>query len=59
MFGKIGKLSHRYVGYYKILRYIGKVVGVLDLSLELAMVHLKFHVTMLRKFVGVMPSILS
>nr|XP_016487448.1 PREDICTED: uncharacterized protein LOC107807549 [Nicotiana tabacum] len=48
-FGKKGKLSTRYVGPYKIIRRIGKVVYELDLPLELEAVHPVFHVSMLRK----------
>ena len=52
-FGKKGKLSPRYIGPYKILRRMGKVAYELDLPNELAMVHPVFHVSMLRKFIGV------
>ncbi|XP_055800384.1 uncharacterized protein LOC129869798 [Solanum dulcamara] len=51
-FGKKGKLSPRYVGPYRILRRICKVAYELELPIELAPVHLVFHVSMLRKCVG-------
>ena len=51
-FGKKGKLSPRYIGPYKILRRVGKVVYELDLPNDLAMVHPVFHVSLLRKFIG-------
>ena len=37
-FGKKGKITHRYVGPYKILKEIGKVAYVLELPAELAAV---------------------
>ncbi|KAK4729768.1 hypothetical protein R3W88_022756 [Solanum pinnatisectum] len=51
-FGKKGKLSPRFVGPYQILRLVGNVAYELDLPNELALVHLVFHVSMLKKFVG-------
>ncbi|WMV55123.1 hypothetical protein MTR67_048508 [Solanum verrucosum] len=51
-FGKKGKLSHHYVGPYKILRRIGKVAYELDLPNELTLVHPVFHVSLLKKCVG-------
>lgn len=44
---------------YKILRWIDKVIYELDLPLELTMVYLMFHVSMLRKFMGDPNSIMS
>lgn len=44
---------------YKILRWIDKVIYELDLPLELTMVYLMFHVSMLRKFMGDLNSIKS
>lgn len=38
-FDKKGMLSPQYVDPYKILRSIGKVAYVLDLALELDLVH--------------------
>lgn len=50
-FDKKGKLSPRYVGSYVIRKQVGKVAYKLDLSFEITMVHLVFHVSVLRKFV--------
>ncbi|WMV55629.1 hypothetical protein MTR67_049014 [Solanum verrucosum] len=58
-FGNKGKLSPRYVSPYQILRRIGKVAYELELSNELASVHLVFHVSMLKKCVGDPTSIVS
>ncbi|WMV25170.1 hypothetical protein MTR67_018555 [Solanum verrucosum] len=52
-FGKKGKLCPRYVVPYQILRHTGKVAY----ELELASVHLVFHVSMLNKCVGDLTSI--
>ncbi|WMV33252.1 hypothetical protein MTR67_026637 [Solanum verrucosum] len=57
-FGKKGKLSPRYVGLYKILKCVGKVAYELDLQNELAPVHLVFHVSMLKKCIGDLVSII-
>ncbi|WMV33318.1 hypothetical protein MTR67_026703 [Solanum verrucosum] len=51
-FGKKGKLSTRYVGPYKILKRVGKVVYELELPAELAAVHLVFLVPLLKNCVG-------
>jgi len=51
-FDKKGKLNPRYVGPYKILRKIGKVVYELELPAELASVHPIFHILLLKKCVG-------
>ncbi|WMV40825.1 hypothetical protein MTR67_034210 [Solanum verrucosum] len=51
-FDKKGKLSPRYVGPYKILRKIGKVVYELELPAKLASVHSIFHISLLKKCVG-------
>ena len=57
-FGKKGKLSPRYVGPYKILQMVGKVAYHLKLPNDLSLVHLVFHVSMLKKCVGDPESIL-
>ncbi|WMV59856.1 hypothetical protein MTR67_053241 [Solanum verrucosum] len=57
-FGKKGKLSLRYMGPYQILKHIGKVAYELDLPNELALIHLVFHVSMLKKCIGDPVSIL-
>ncbi|WMV25038.1 hypothetical protein MTR67_018423 [Solanum verrucosum] len=51
-FGKKGKLSPQYVGPYQILKRIGKVPDELDLPNELVLIHLVFHVSMLKKCIG-------
>lgn len=51
-FGKKSKLSPRYMGPHKIITRMGKVPYELDLPIELTMVHLVFHVSMLRKCIG-------
>ncbi|KAK4729690.1 hypothetical protein R3W88_022678 [Solanum pinnatisectum] len=56
-FGKKGKLSYRYVGPFQILRRVGKVAYELYLPNELASVHPIFHVSMLKKCIGDLTSI--
>src|SRR5687767_7918490 len=56
-FGKKGKLSPMYVGPYKILKKVGSVAYEVELPSELAKVHPVFHVSMLRKFIGDIDSI--
>ncbi|XP_070031965.1 uncharacterized protein [Nicotiana tomentosiformis] len=51
-FGKKGKLSPHYIGPYRILRRIVQVAYELELPQELAVVHLVFHVSILKKFMG-------
>ena len=51
-FGKKGKISPRYVGPYKILKRIGKVAYELELAAKLAVVHLVFYISLLKKCVG-------
>ncbi|WMV57745.1 hypothetical protein MTR67_051130 [Solanum verrucosum] len=51
-FGEKGKLSPRYAGLYKILKRVGKVAYELELPAELAVVHLVFHISLLKKCVG-------
>lgn len=58
-FGKKGKLSPRYIGPYKIIQRFGQVAYELDLPQELSMVHLVFHVSMLRKCIGDLSHITS
>ena len=57
-FGKKGKLSPRYVGPYELLQRVGKVSYELKLPSELASIHLVFHVSMLKKCIGDLESIL-
>ena len=47
-FGKKGKLSPRYVGPYKILKRIEKVVYELEFPEKLAAVHPVFHISLLK-----------
>ncbi|WMV09062.1 hypothetical protein MTR67_002447 [Solanum verrucosum] len=56
--GKKGKLSPRYVDPYQILKCAGKVAYELDLPHELAPVHPVSHVSMLKKFIGNLVSII-
>ncbi|XP_070025048.1 uncharacterized protein [Nicotiana sylvestris] len=51
-FGKKGKLSLRYVRPYRITQRIGQVAYKLELPSEMSLVHLVFHVSMLKKVVG-------
>ncbi|XP_070046506.1 uncharacterized protein [Nicotiana tomentosiformis] len=51
-FGKKDKLSPRYVRPYKIIQRISPVAYRLELPPEMYLVHLVFHVSMLRKVVG-------
>ncbi|XP_075099107.1 uncharacterized protein LOC142175987 [Nicotiana tabacum] len=51
-FGKKVKLSSRYVRPYKIIQWIGQVAYKLELPPEMLLVHLVFHVSMLKKVVG-------
>ena len=46
------KLSPQYVGPYEILKWIKSVAYELKLHSELVMVHLIFHVSMLKKCIG-------
>ncbi|WMV55713.1 hypothetical protein MTR67_049098 [Solanum verrucosum] len=48
-FGKKGKLSPQYIGPYKISKRIGNVAYELELPHELAVVHLVFHISMLKE----------
>ncbi|XP_070029609.1 uncharacterized protein [Nicotiana sylvestris] len=56
-FGKMGKLSLRYVRPYKIVQRIGQVEYRLKLPPEMSLVHPVFHVSVLRKVVGDMSTI--
>ena len=51
-FGKIGKLSPRYIGPYQIAERVGEVAYRLELPSELSKVHNVFHVSMLRHYVS-------
>ncbi|WMV55115.1 hypothetical protein MTR67_048500 [Solanum verrucosum] len=56
-FGKKGKLSPYYVGQFQILRHIGKDSYELDLPNNLASVHPIFHVSLFKKCVSDLTSI--
>ncbi|WMV38416.1 hypothetical protein MTR67_031801 [Solanum verrucosum] len=51
-FGKKGKLSHRYIGPYRISKRVGNVAYELELPQELAVFHPVFHISMLKKCMG-------
>ena len=57
-FGKKGKISPRYVGPYKVLQSVVKVVYELKVPSEVVSVHPVFHVFMLKKCTGDPMSIL-
>ena len=50
-FGKLGKLSPRYIGPYRIVERIGEVAYRLELPSDLDRIHDVFHVSMLRKYI--------
>ncbi|WMV33737.1 hypothetical protein MTR67_027122 [Solanum verrucosum] len=56
-FDKKGKLNPRYVDPYRILKRVGNVGYELELLAELAMVHLIFHISLLKKCVCDLASI--
>ena len=49
-FGKLGKLSPRFIGPFEILERVGTVAYRLALPSNLSGVHEVFHVSMLRKY---------
>ena len=51
-FGKKDKLSHRYIGQFKVLDCVGLVAYRLALPPSLSGVHPVFHVSMLKKYHG-------
>ena len=57
-FSKKGKLSPRYVVPYKILKRVEKVAYEFKFPNELILDHLVFHVSMLKKYIGDLVSIL-
>ena len=50
--GKPGKLNPRYIGPFEILDQVGAIAYRLALPPNLSMIHLVFHVSMLRKYVS-------
>ena len=53
-----GKLTPHYVGPYEILQRVSKVAYELKVPSELALVHMIFQVSMLKKFIDYPESIL-
>ena len=51
-FGKIGKLSPRYLGTFEVLKRVGEVAYELALPPGLSGVHPIFHVPMLKRYHG-------
>ena len=49
-FGKWGKLSSRYIRPFEVLKRVGMVAYRLALQPSLSIVHVVFHVSMLRKY---------
>ncbi|WMV42105.1 hypothetical protein MTR67_035490 [Solanum verrucosum] len=56
--GKKEKLSPKYVGLYRILKRVGNVAYDLELPVELGVVHPAFHISLLKKCVGDLVSII-
>ena len=50
-FGRLGKLSPRFIGPYEIVSKVGPVAYRLKLPPELSRIHDTFHVSMLRKYI--------
>ena len=50
-FGKIGKLTPRYIGPFEILNRINNVSYRLALPSDLSHIHPVFHISMLRKYI--------
>ena len=57
-FDKKGKISPRYVGPYEVLQRVGKVTHELRLPNEFASVQLVFHVSIHKKCISDLESIL-
>ena len=51
-FGKRGKLSPRYIGPFEVMKRVGEVAYELALPPGLSGVHPVFHVSMLKKTIG-------
>ena len=56
-FGKKGKLTPSYVGPYNILKRVGTAAYEVELPEELAAMHQVFHISLLKKCVGDLASI--
>lgn len=48
---EVGKLSPRYINPFEVFRQVGEVTYELALPPSLSIVHLVFHVSMLKKYV--------
>ncbi|PKU68621.1 hypothetical protein MA16_Dca024759 [Dendrobium catenatum] len=51
-FGKVGKLSPRFIGPYEIIEKIGNMAYRLDLPVHMQGIHNVFHISLLRKYVS-------
>ena len=51
-FGKLGKLSPRYIGLFEFLKRVGEVAYELALPPRVSGVHPAFHVSMLKRYHG-------
>ncbi|XP_052478079.1 uncharacterized protein LOC128033838 [Gossypium raimondii] len=49
-FGRKGKLSHRFIGPYCILKRVGPIAYHVELPPDLDQIHDVFHVSMLRRY---------
>ena len=49
-FGKKGKLSHRFIGPYEVIKKVGPIAYSLALPHDLEKIHNVFHVSMLRRY---------
>ena len=58
-FGKKGKLSPRYIRPFEILEKLGDIGYKLALSSSLTIVHIVFHVSMLKKYIKNSSHVLS
>ena len=58
-FGKLGKLSPRFIGPFEVLKMVGAVAYLLALPPSLSGVHEVFHVSMLRKYTPDPPHVLD
>ncbi|GJW68491.1 putative reverse transcriptase domain-containing protein [Tanacetum coccineum] len=54
-----GKLSHRFIGPFKILKRVGEVAYVLELPEEIRGIHSTFHVSYLRKCLAEESSVIT
>ncbi|XP_023753740.1 uncharacterized protein LOC111902097 [Lactuca sativa] len=57
-FGRIGKLSPRFIRPFKVLQRVGNQAYKLELQEELDDIHNTFYTCYFRKFVGEVPNII-